>query len=148
MRLCRRVTTLTCVTWGARHEIYVPHHDCRDRRSVHQPCASHTATHRRPLRRLGRGGSGCDRPCRRRHRRLRPDPGFRDEPRIGPVPVDLVAYSPDRLVPRNGFILDTERLNEKELRQGGVQAGDSLVSDHLMLVTYFAFEPRWNGDHR
>ena len=38
----------------------------------------------------------------------------------------------------HGFILDTSRLNEQELRQLGVEARDSLVSDHLMLVADFA----------
>ena len=52
--------------------------------------------------------------------------------------LDLVTYSPGRLVPRNGFVLDTGHLNEEELAKLGVKVKDSLVSDHLMLLADFA----------
>jgi endonuclease/exonuclease/phosphatase family metal-dependent hydrolase len=54
-----------------------------------------------------------------------------------PGRLDVVTYSPGPLVPRNGFVLDTAELSDDERRRPGVEAGDSVVSDHLMLITDF-----------
>ena len=56
-----------------------------------------------------------------------------------PGRLDLCVYSADRLVRRNGFVLDSRMLNTKELEAYGLEQDDSAASDHMMIVTDFAF---------
>lgn len=53
--------------------------------------------------------------------------------------LDLVTHSPT-LSRRNGFILDSTRLDKAGLRALGLRPWDSQVSDHLLLVADFAWE--------
>jgi endonuclease/exonuclease/phosphatase family metal-dependent hydrolase len=50
--------------------------------------------------------------------------------------LDLLVHSPG-LVPRHGFVLQSEELERTELQRLGLQADDSLASDHLLLVADF-----------
>ena len=60
-----------------------------------------------------------------------------DGARFPPGLLDLVTYGPGQLVARNGFVLDTGLLNQKELNRLGVKTDDSSVRDHLLLVADF-----------
>ena len=56
-----------------------------------------------------------------------------------PAVMDYTVYSEQQLSPRNGFILDSQKLNRRELRELDLEEDDSQVSDHLMVVADFAF---------
>jgi hypothetical protein len=56
-----------------------------------------------------------------------------------PGRLDLCMYSADRLVRRNGFVLDSREMNAKELAAHGLEQDDSQASDHMMIVADFAF---------
>lgn len=56
---------------------------------------------------------------------------------FAPGLLDLVAYSAQQLISRNGFVLDSTGLNGAELQALGLQSDDSEASDHLMLVADF-----------
>ena len=49
-----------------------------------------------------------------------------------------MVYS-DELTPKNGYILDTARMKPSMLTEFGLLSGDSLASDHVMLVGDFEF---------
>ncbi len=55
-----------------------------------------------------------------------------------PGRLDIMVYS-DELTPKNGYILDTARMKPSMLTEFGLLSGDSLASDHLMLVGDFEF---------
>jgi endonuclease/exonuclease/phosphatase family metal-dependent hydrolase len=59
---------------------------------------------------------------------------------FAPGKLDYSLYSADRLTPRNGFVLDTERLSQTELDQLALEKTDSNASDHLLMVTDFQFK--------
>lgn len=67
-----------------------------------------------------------------------------------PGRLDLVNYSAEQLLPRNGYVLDSRLLNPDERNTLGLQANDSASSDHLLLVTDFRIpamhEPTCPGD--
>ena len=62
---------------------------------------------------------------------------------FSPGLLDLLTYSSDLLIPRNGFVLDSSELLDQELQ---LDPGDSLASDHLMLVGDFATFARGDLD--
>ncbi len=66
---------------------------------------------------------------------------WRDDPStFSPGALDIAVYSPDRLTPRNGFVLDTAQLNDTELGHLGLTGDESLVSDHLLMVMDFSLK--------
>ncbi len=58
---------------------------------------------------------------------------------FAPGLLDLLTYSSQQLVRRNGFVLDSLELDTSELQLLGLESGDSGASDHLMLVGDFLF---------
>ncbi|MGB0714680.1 MAG: hypothetical protein ACPGXK_02310 [Phycisphaerae bacterium] len=58
---------------------------------------------------------------------------------FAPGLLDLLAYEEGPLIPRNGFVLDTERLSEDERNEMNLNQDDSRSSDHLFLVADFSF---------
>lgn len=54
-----------------------------------------------------------------------------------PGTLDLVAYGPERLTPRNRYLVETQALPDGTLAELGLECGDSRGSDHLMLVADF-----------
>ncbi len=58
---------------------------------------------------------------------------------FSPGRLDLCAYSADRLVRRNGFVLDSRTLGKQARTSLGLEQNDSAASDHLMIVADFAF---------
>jgi len=58
---------------------------------------------------------------------------------FSPGKLDYTLYSQDRLTRKNGFVLDSELLNQAELNQLGLERTDSGASDHLLMVTDFQF---------
>lgn len=58
---------------------------------------------------------------------------------FAPGKLDYVVYSGKTLVPKNGFILDSELLNQERRTQLQLEADDSKVSDHLPITVDFAF---------
>lgn len=58
---------------------------------------------------------------------------------FSPGRLDLLIYDRGALTPMNGYVLDTRELDGATLGALGVQANDSLGSDHFMLVADFAF---------
>ncbi|MHC4581487.1 MAG: endonuclease/exonuclease/phosphatase family protein [Planctomycetota bacterium] len=58
---------------------------------------------------------------------------------FSPGKLDYVVYSAETLIGRNGFILNSELLSQIECRQLKLDAADSTVSDHLLMVVDFQF---------
>jgi len=58
---------------------------------------------------------------------------------FSPGKLDYIVYSAKTLVPKNGFILDSELLNRTELRQLKLDVADSKLSDHLLITVDFQF---------
>lgn len=58
---------------------------------------------------------------------------------FSPGKLDYSLYSKDRLIPKNGFVLDSESLDQAELNRLGLEKTDSNVSDHLLMVSDFQF---------
>lgn len=58
---------------------------------------------------------------------------------FSPGKLDYIVYSAKTLIPGNGFILDSELLNQTELNQLSVDAADSKLSDHLLMTVDFQF---------
>lgn len=56
---------------------------------------------------------------------------------FAPGLLDLLTYSGQRLIPKNGFVLDSQELDAAELQLLGLMTDDSVASDHLMLVGDF-----------
>jgi endonuclease/exonuclease/phosphatase family metal-dependent hydrolase len=58
---------------------------------------------------------------------------------FSPGKLDYVVYSFGTLIPRNGFVLNSELLNRTERRQLGLDSADSSLSDHLLIAVDFQF---------
>ncbi len=58
---------------------------------------------------------------------------------FSPGKLDYVIYSAKTLAGKNGFILDSEFLNQTECRQLKLDAADSKLSDHLLMTIDFQF---------
>ena len=58
---------------------------------------------------------------------------------FSPGKLDYIVYSTDTLVPKNGFILDSELLNPTERKRLQLDVVDSSVSDHLLMTIDFQF---------
>jgi len=58
---------------------------------------------------------------------------------FSPGKLDYIVYSAHTLVPQNGFILDSELLNQTERRQLKLDRTDSTLSDHLPVTVDFQF---------
>ena len=58
---------------------------------------------------------------------------------FSPGKLDYIVYSTKTLVPKNGFILDSELLNRTELKQLKLDVADSKLSDHLLITVDFQF---------
>jgi len=58
---------------------------------------------------------------------------------FSPGKLDYVIYSTKTLIPRNGFILNSELLNRTERKQLNLDATDSTLSDHLLITVDFQF---------
>jgi len=69
--------------------------------------------------------------------------GSRDS--FSPGKLDYIVYSPGTLIPKNGFILNSELLNKIELRQLNLEAADSKISDHLLITVDFQFSDSRNN---
>ncbi|MHC4742407.1 MAG: endonuclease/exonuclease/phosphatase family protein [Planctomycetota bacterium] len=58
---------------------------------------------------------------------------------FAPGKLDYVVYSGKTLMPKNGFILNSESLNQTQREQLQLEPADSRLSDHLLIITDFAF---------
>ncbi|MBL7189717.1 MAG: hypothetical protein ISS70_25590 [Phycisphaerae bacterium] len=58
---------------------------------------------------------------------------------FSPGKLDYVIYSAKTLIPKNGFILNSELLNQTECRQLKLDFADSKLSDHLLMTIDFQF---------
>lgn len=58
---------------------------------------------------------------------------------FSPGKLDYIVYSTRTLIPKNGFILNSELLNRTERRQLKLDVSDSKLSDHLLLTVDFHF---------
>ena len=58
---------------------------------------------------------------------------------FSPGKLDYIVYSPRTLIPKNGFLLNSELLNRTERRQLKLDAADSKLSDHLLITIDFQF---------
>jgi hypothetical protein len=58
---------------------------------------------------------------------------------FSPGKLDYVIYSAKTLIPKNGFILNSELLNRTELKQLNLDVADSKLSDHLSITVDFQF---------
>jgi endonuclease/exonuclease/phosphatase family metal-dependent hydrolase len=58
---------------------------------------------------------------------------------FSPGKLDYVVYSAKTLTPGNGFILNSELLNQAECKQLNLDAADSTLSDHLLITVDFKF---------
>lgn len=56
---------------------------------------------------------------------------------FSPGKLDYTLYTPETLKPRNGFLLNSELLNQGELNRLKLNASDSKVSDHLLMTLDF-----------
>ena len=65
---------------------------------------------------------------------------------FSPGLLDLLTYSSDLLVARNGFTLDSSELGPELLQELQLEPDDSLASDHLMLVGDFSTFARGDLD--
>ncbi|MEM1423414.1 MAG: endonuclease/exonuclease/phosphatase family protein [Planctomycetota bacterium] len=61
---------------------------------------------------------------------------------FSPGRLDLVADDPSRLLRRNGYVLNTQDLDQPTLDRLGLLATDALASDHLLMVTDYGFRPQ------
>ena len=57
---------------------------------------------------------------------------------FSPGQLDLVVFDAEKLEPKNGFVLDTRTLDDRELDALDVESADSDATDHLLLVVDFA----------
>jgi len=64
---------------------------------------------------------------------------------FSPGKLDYCLYTGEALTPKNGFVLNSELLDEGELKQLALESTDSKVSDHLMAVADFQFAPVVGG---
>jgi len=58
---------------------------------------------------------------------------------FSPGKLDYIVYSTRTLIPKNGFILNSELLNRTELKQLSLDVADSKLSDHLLMTVDFQF---------
>jgi len=58
---------------------------------------------------------------------------------FSPGKLDYVIYSTKTLIPKNGFILNSELLNRTERQQLNLDTADSKLSDHLLITVDFQF---------
>ncbi len=58
---------------------------------------------------------------------------------FSPGKLDYIVYSTRTLIPKNGFILNSELLNRMERKQLSLDAADSKLSDHLLMTVDFQF---------
>jgi len=58
---------------------------------------------------------------------------------FSPGKLDYVVYSAKTLIAKNGFILNSELLNQTECRQLKLDVADSKLSDHLLMTIDFQF---------
>lgn len=58
---------------------------------------------------------------------------------FSPGKLDYVIYSAKTLIPKNGFILNSELLNRTELKRLNLDVADSKLSDHLLITVDFQF---------
>ena len=58
---------------------------------------------------------------------------------FAPGKLDYVIYSAKNLMPKNGFILDSELLNQRQRKQLKLDVADSKLSDHLLIAVDFQF---------
>jgi len=58
---------------------------------------------------------------------------------FSPGKLDYIVYSTRTLIPKNGFILNSELLNRTERRQLKLDVADSKLSDHLLITVDFQF---------
>jgi endonuclease/exonuclease/phosphatase family metal-dependent hydrolase len=58
---------------------------------------------------------------------------------FSPGKLDYIVFSTRTLIPKNGFLLNSELLNQKELNQLKMEADDSKLSDHLLITVDFQF---------
>jgi hypothetical protein len=58
---------------------------------------------------------------------------------FSPGKLDYIVYSTRTLIPKNGFILNSELLNRMEHRQLKLDIADSKLSDHLLITVDFQF---------
>lgn len=58
---------------------------------------------------------------------------------FAPGKLDYVVYSAQTLIPKNGFILNSELLNQTERKQLKLHTADSKLSDHLLMTIDFKF---------
>ena len=58
---------------------------------------------------------------------------------FSPGKLDYIVYSTRTLIPKNGFILNSELLNRTERKQLSLDAADSKLSDHLLMAVDFQF---------
>lgn len=56
---------------------------------------------------------------------------------FSPGKLDYTLYTPETLKPKNGFVLNSELLNNVELNRLKLNAADSKVSDHLLMALDF-----------
>ncbi len=56
---------------------------------------------------------------------------------FAPGKLDYLLYTPETLKPRNGFLLNSELLDQGELNRLKLNAADSKVSDHLLMAFDF-----------
>ncbi len=60
---------------------------------------------------------------------------------FSPGKLDYCLYTSETLTRKNGFVLNSELLDQTELKQLELRSTDSRVSDHLMAVADFHFAP-------
>ena len=53
--------------------------------------------------------------------------------------LDYIVYSPESLLPKNGFLLDSSLLNQTELKQFKLNTDDSKATDHILIITDYQF---------
>ncbi|MCP4608443.1 MAG: hypothetical protein GY845_07000 [Planctomycetes bacterium] len=58
---------------------------------------------------------------------------------FSPGKLDYIVYSTKTLIPKNGFLTNSELLNRTERRQLKLDADDSKISDHLLITVDFQF---------
>ncbi len=58
---------------------------------------------------------------------------------FSPGKLDYIVYSTRTLIPKNGFLTNSELLNRTERWQLKLDAADSTLSDHLLITVDFQF---------
>ena len=58
---------------------------------------------------------------------------------FSPGKLDYIVFSTGTLIPKNGFLTNSELLNQIELNQLRLDAADSKISDHLLITVDFQF---------